>query len=89
MIWPKPSCASPFNFDRDLTAGRKVVHRILGPMAPPAADRSSQVASNSDAATRQHIQNNYIASSDYRLVEKIVARGSWLVKSLPLYSDGL
>ena len=89
MIWPKPSCASPFNFDRDLTAGRKVVHRIWGPMAPPAADRSSQAASESNAALRQHIQNNDITSSDPRLVKKIVVRGSWFVKSLPLYSDGL
>ena len=46
MIWPKPSCASPFNFDRGLTAERKVVHRILGPTAPPVADRSSQAASS-------------------------------------------
>ncbi len=50
MIWPKPSCASPFNFDRVLTAERKVVHRILGPTAPPVADRSSQAASDSNAA---------------------------------------
>ena len=69
MIWSKPSCASPFNFDRDLTARRKVVHRILGPTAPPVADRSSQAASDSDAATRQQIQNNDIASSDPRLVK--------------------
>ena len=81
MIWPKPSCASPFNFDKVLTAGRKVVHRIWGPTAPPAADRSSQAASDSDAATRQQIQNNDITSSDPRLVVKIVARGSWLVKT--------
>ena len=52
MIWSKPSCASPFNFDRGLTAGRKVVHRILG---PTVADRSSQAASESNAALRQHI----------------------------------
>jgi len=91
MIWPKPSCASPFNFDKVLTAGRKAVYRILGPTAPPAADRSSQAASDSDAALRQHIQNNDIASSDPRLVVKIVVRGSWFVvrKNLPLYSDGL
>ena len=81
MIWPKPSCASPFNFDKVLTDGRKVVHRILGPTAPQFADRSSLAASDSDAALRQHIQNNDIASSDPRLVEKIVARGSWLVKA--------
>lgn len=53
MIWPKPSCASPFNFDRVLTAERKVVHRILGPTAPPVADRSSQAALDSDAAARR------------------------------------
>lgn len=69
MIWPKPSCASPFNVDRGLTAGRKVVHRILGPTASPAVDRSSQAASESNAALRQHIQNNDIASSDPRLVK--------------------
>ena len=69
MIWPKPSCASPFNFDKVLTAGRKVVHRILGPTPPPVADRSSQAASDSDAATRQQIQNNDITSSDPRLVK--------------------
>ncbi len=69
MIWSKPSCASPFNFDRGLTARRKVVHRILGPTAPPVADRSSQAASESNAALRQHIQNNDIASSDPRLVK--------------------
>ena len=69
MIWPKPSCASPFNFDRGLMAGRKVVHRISGPMAPQVADRSSQAASESNAALRQHIQNNDIASSDPRLVK--------------------
>ena len=39
MIWPKPSCASPFNFDKVLTAGRKAVYRILGPTAPPVAVR--------------------------------------------------
>ncbi len=44
MIWPKPSCASPFNFDKVLTAGRKAVYRILGPTAPPVAGRSSQAA---------------------------------------------
>ena len=76
MIWPKPSCASPFNFDRGLTAGRKVVHRILGPTAPPGADRSSQAASDSDAATRRQTQNDDIASSNPRLVKKIVVRGS-------------
>ena len=76
MIWPKPSCASPFNFDRGLTAGCKVVHRILGPTAPLVADRSSQAASESNAALRQHIQNNDIASSNPWLVKKIVVRGS-------------
>ena len=66
MIWPKPSCASPFNFDRGLTARRKVVHRILG---APAADRSSLAASDSDAAARRQIQTDDIASSDPRLVK--------------------
>ena len=70
MIWPKPSCASPFNFDKVLTAGRKVVHRILGPTTPPVADRSSQAASDSDAALRQQTQIDYIASSNPRLVKK-------------------
>ncbi len=69
MIWPKPSCASPFNFDRGLTARRKVVHRILGPTASPAADRSSLAASDSDAAARRQIQTDDIASSDPRLVK--------------------
>ena len=64
--------------------------KIRGLTAPLVADRSSQAAaSDSDAASRQQTQIEYIASSDPRLVEKIVARGSWLVKSLPLYSDGL
>ena len=56
-----------------------------------SAGRSSQAASDSDAATRQQTQIEYIASSNPRLVEKIVARGSWFTarKSLPLYSDGL
>ncbi len=38
-------------------------------MAPPAADRSSLAASDSDAALRQHIQNNDIASSGLRIVK--------------------
>ena len=49
--------------------------------APPVADCSSQAASDSDAATRRQAQNDDIASSNPRLVEKIVARGSWLVKT--------
>ena len=91
MIWPKPSCASPFNFDKVLTAGRKAVYRILGPTAPPVAVRRSQAASDSNAAVRQQIQTDGIASSNPRLVVKIVARGSWFVarKSLPLYSNGM
>ena len=52
----------------------------FGTNGPPAADRSSLAASDSDAALRQHIQTDDITSSDPRLVEKIVARGSWLVK---------
>ena len=51
----------------------------LGPTAPQAADRSSQAASESNAALRQHIQTDDIASSDPRLMEKAVVRGSWLV----------
>ena len=59
--------------------------------APPVAGCSSQAASDSDAATRRQAQNDDIASSNPRLVEKIVARGSLFVarKSLPLYSNGL
>ena len=49
--------------------------------APPVAVRRSQAASDSDAATRRQAQNDDIASSDLRLVKKIVARGSWLVKT--------
>ena len=53
--------------------------------------RRSQAVSDSDAALRQQIQTNNIASSNPRLVEKIVARGSWFVarKSPPLYQNGL
>ena len=47
--------------------------------APPVAGCSSQTASDSDAAMRQQAQNDDIASSDPRLVEKIVARGSLFV----------
>ena len=47
--------------------------------APPVAGCSSQAASDSDAATRQQTQIDDIASSDLRLVKKIVAHGSWLV----------
>ena len=39
-------------------------------MAPPVAGRSSQAASDSDAAARQQTQKNDIASSDPRLVKK-------------------
>ena len=52
----------------------------LGPDGPQTAGRSSQAASDSNAALRQQTQIDYIASSDPRLV-KIVARGSWLVKA--------
>ena len=52
--------------------------------APPVTGCSSQAASDSDAATRRQTQIDDIASSDLRLVKKIVAR-----KSLPLYSNGL
>lgn len=52
--------------------------------APPVAGCNSQAASDSDAATRRQTQIDDIASSNLRLVKKIVAR-----KSLPLYSNGL
>ena len=61
----------------------------LGSDGPQTTGRSSQAVSDSDAATRQQVQNDDIVSSDSRLVEKIVVRGSWFVarKSLPLYSN--
>ena len=46
--------------------------------APPVTGCSSQAASDSGAATRRQAQNDGIASSNPRLVEKIVAR-----KNLP------
>ena len=56
-----------------------------------SAGRSSQATSESDAALRQQTQTDDIASSNPRLVEKIVARGSWFAarKSLPLYLNGM
>ena len=42
----------------------------FGLTPPPAAGRSSQAASDSDAASRQQIQSNDIASSDPRLAKK-------------------
>ena len=57
------------------------VYRIGGLMAPQVAGRRSQVAMDSDAAARRQAQIDDIASSNPRLVEKIVARGSWFVKS--------
>ena len=51
----------------------------MGPTAPPVAVRRSQAASESDAAARQQVQNDDSASSNPRLVKKIVARGSWFV----------
>ena len=57
------------------------VHRIRGLMAPQVAGRRSQAALDSDAAGRRQAQIDDIASSNPRLVEKIVARGSWFVKS--------
>ena len=47
---------------------------MLGPDGP--AGRRSQAASDSDAASRQQTQNDDIASSNPRLVKKIVVRGS-------------
>ena len=64
---------------------------MLGP--GDSAGRSSQAASDSDAAARQQTQIEYIASSNPRLVAMAVVRGSWFVargswlvarKSLPL-----
>ena len=55
------------------------VHRIRGLMAPQVAGRRSQVAMDSDAAARRQTQRDDIASGTPRLMEKAVARGSWLV----------
>ena len=52
---------------------------MLGPDGP--AGRSSQAASDSDAAARQQTQIEYIASSNPRLMAMAVVRGSWLVKA--------
>ena len=65
-----PQAASIFSF---------VVHRIWGLTAPPVAVRRPQAASDSTAAVRQQTQIDDIASSDPRLVKKIVARGSLFV----------
>ena len=48
------------------------VHRIRDLMAP-------QVALDSAAAARRQVHMNDIASGTPRLMEKAVARGSWLV----------
>ena len=63
------------------------VHRIGGLMAPQVAGRRSQVAGrrsqvamDSAAAARRQVHMDDIASSNPRLMEKAVARGSWLVK---------
>ena len=75
--------------------GKKNISQIVcwGLTAPPVAGRSSQAASDSNAASRQQTQNDDSASSDPRLVEKIVARCSWLVKTCHytriVYSDWL
>ena len=60
---------------------KKNISQIVcwGLTAPPVAVRSSQAASDSTAASRQQTQNDDSASSDPRLVEKAVARGSWFV----------
>ena len=50
------------------------VHRIRGLMAP-------QAALDSVAAARRQAQIDDIASGTPRLMEKAVARGSWLVKA--------
>lgn len=69
------------------------VHRIRGLMAPQVAGRRSQFAmdSDSDAAARRQVHMDDIASGTPRLVEKIVARCSWLVvrKNPPLDKNGL
>ena len=70
-------------------SGRKTVHRRSFVVHRGWGLTALQAASGSDAAARQQIQRNNIASSDPRLVEKAVVRGSWFVKSLPLYPDGL
>ncbi len=56
------------------------VHRIRGLMAPQVAGRRLQVAMDSAAAARRQVHMDDIASSNPRLMEKAVARGSWLVK---------
>ena len=67
------------------------VHRIRGLMAPQVAGRRSQVAMDSDAAARRQVYMDDTASGTPRLVEKIVARCSWLVvrKNPPLDKNGL
>ena len=69
-------------------------NRIGGLTTPPVAfvgdaQRASRVNPMYIPNARQQIQIDNIASSDPRLVKKIVARGSWFVarKSLPLYSN--
>ncbi len=65
---------------------KKNISQIVywGLTAPPVAVRRPQAASDSTAAVRQQTQIDDIASSDPRLVKKIVAR-----KSLLLFSDKL
>ena len=67
------------------------VHQIRGLMAPQVAGRRSQVAMDSDAATRRQVHMDDIASGTPRLMEKAAARGSWLVarKPPPLDKNGL
>ena len=47
-----------------------VVHRVWSLTALQTAGRRSQAASDSNAAARQQVQMDYIASNDPRLVKK-------------------
>lgn len=65
--------------EQDIIHGIEVLFRQLGKISTsgtPFAGRRSQVSSDSNAAARRQILINNIASSDSRLVEKIVTRGS-------------
>ena len=62
-----------------LTAECKAVHQIFKYNGPPTSGHSSQVAADSNAATRRQIQNNDIASSAPRLVAMAVAHKSLLI----------
>ena len=51
--------------------------------APPVAGRSSQAASDSNAASRQQTQKNNIASSDPRLVKNAPVGGPFFCELRP------